>query len=147
MRTYFLARVKYTKENDQGLLKPVTELYVVDAVSHGEAEAIIYDKVGDMVRGDFQLKRLTPYDIADVFEYEDADIWHTAKISYHIQEESGKEKRIIQTMLVTAKDCKEAYDRIQESLKSMLISFRVTDVKETKILEVFPYERKEAEDV
>lgn len=146
MRNWFLAKVRYPKETDQGLLKNITEQYLVDAVSHSEAETIIYDRVGDMIRGDFQLKRLTPLDIADVFEYDDSDIWHSAKISYRIAEESGKEKKIVQTMLVTAQDCLEAYNRIQESLSNMLVSFRITDVKETAIMEVFTYERKEAKD-
>lgn len=148
-RNWFLAKVRYPKETDQGLLKNITEQYLVDAVSHSEAETIIYDRVGDMIRGDFQLKRLTPLDIADVFEYEDSDIWHSAKISYRIAEESGKEsgkeKKIVQTMLVTAHDCLEAYNRIQESLSTMLVSFRITDVKETAIIEVFPYARKDGE--
>lgn len=147
MRNWFLAKVRYPKETDQGLLKNITEQYLVDAVSHSEAETIIYDRVGDMIRGDFQLKRLTPLDIADVFEYEDSDIWHSAKICYLIADaDSGKEKKIVQTMLVTAHDCLEAYNRIQESLSNMLVSFRITDVKETAIVEVFPYERKDVED-
>ena len=144
-RNWFLAKVRYFKENDEGLLKSITEQYLVDATSHSEGEEKIYDKVGDMVRGDFQLKRLTPLDIADVFEYEDSDLWHSVKLNYYIADESGKEKKIVQTMLVTAKDCKEAYDRIQESMISMLASFRITDIKESAILEVYPYERKEVE--
>lgn len=145
MRQWFSAKVRYAKETDQGLLKQITEQYIVDGVSHTEAEAIIYDRVGDMIRGDFQLKRLTPIDIADVFEYPDSDLWHSGKITYLIAEESGKEKKIVQTMLVTAQDVKQAYDRIQESLSNMLVSFRITEVKETAIIEVFPYESKEVD--
>jgi len=144
-RNWFLAKVRYFKENDEGLLKSITEQYLVDATSHSEGESIIYDKVGDMVRGDFQLKRLTPLDISEVFKYEDFDLWYSVKLNYYVAEESGKEKKIVQTMLVTAKDCKEAYDRIQESLSNMLVSFRITDIKESAILEVYPYERKEVE--
>lgn len=143
MKNWFLAQVKVPRETDQGLIKIRTEKYLVEGDTHTIAETIIYDRVGDMIRGDFQLKRLTPLDIADVFEYEDSDIWHSAKISYRIAEESGKEKKIVQTMLVTAQDCLEAYNRIQESLSTMLVSFRITDVKETAIIEVFPYESKD----
>jgi len=44
---------------------------------------------------------------------------------------------------VTAVDVKQAYDRIQESLGSMLVSFRVPDISESAILEVFPFEKSE----
>jgi hypothetical protein len=57
--------------------------------------------------------------------------------------ESGKEKKLTQYMIVTANDVKEAYDRIQESLGNMLVSFRVPDIVESPIVEVFPYERDE----
>ena len=44
------------KENEeQGLLKNVSEQYLVDAVSFTEAEARIYDMLGSMIRGDFQV--------------------------------------------------------------------------------------------
>lgn len=145
MRTWFLVKVKYAKENEEGLLKSVTEHYLVDATSFSEAEALIYDKVGDMIRGDFKITHESQSNIVDVFEYPDSDIWHKCKITYLIEEESGKEKKVTQYMIVTAKDVKEAYDRIQESLSNMLVSFRVPEITETPIKEVYPYEKEENE--
>ena len=43
-------------------------------------------------------------------------------------------------MIVTAEDVKQAYDRIQESLSNMLVSFRVPDITESPIVEVFNYD-------
>jgi len=57
--------------------------------------------------------------------------------------DSGKEKKVTQYMIVTAEDVKQAYDRIQESLKNMLVSFRVPDITESSIMEVFPFEKAE----
>ena len=48
-------------------------------------------------------------------------------------------------MLVTAHDVKEAYERIQECLSNMLVTFRVPDITESAIVEVFPYERDDEE--
>lgn len=144
MRTWFQGAVKYAKENEEGLLKSITEQYLIDAVSHTEAEAILYDRLGSQIRGDFQVSKLTKSNIVDVFEYEDADLFHKCKITYLIAEESGKEKKVTQYMLVTAEDVKQAFDRIQESLSNMLVSFRVPDITESKILEVFPFEKTES---
>jgi hypothetical protein len=144
MRTWFLCKVKYAKENEEGLLKNISEQYLVDAVSFTEAEAIIYDRLGSQIRGDFQITGLSKSNIVDVFFFEDADIWYKCKVSYLVSDgESGKEKKVTQYMIVTASDVKNAYDRIQESLSNMLVSFRVPDIVESAIVEVFPYEKDE----
>ncbi len=142
MRTWFQVQVKYAKENDQGLLKSVSEKYLVDAVSFTEAESIIYGKLGERIRGDFQVTHISKSNIVDVFEYPDTDVWFKAKVQYHtVDSDSGKEKKIIQHMLVTADSVTQAYERIQESLSNMLVSFQVPDVVESKIVEVFPYSK------
>jgi hypothetical protein len=144
MRTWFLCKVKYAKENEQGLLKNVSEQYLVDAVSFTEAEARIYDMLGSTIRGDFQVTNISKSNFVDVFHYEDIDVWHKCKITYVIADaDSGKEKKVTQYMLVTAHDVKEAYERIHESLNNMLVTFRVPDVTESAIVEVFPYEKDE----
>lgn len=144
MRTWFLCKVKYAKENEEGLLKNISEQFLVDAVSFTEAEAIIFDRLGSQIRGDFQVTGLSKSNIVDVFFYEDADIWHKCKITYLVTDaDSGKEKKVTQYMLVTANELKEAYDRIQESLSNMLVSFRVPDIVESPIVDIFPYEKVE----
>ena len=144
MRTYFEATVRYARENEQGLLKNVSEKYLVDSVSHTEAEARIYDMLGSVIRGDFQIKRLVPANIVDVFFYDDNDIWFKCKVSYVVADgDTGREKKVNQFMLVTAHNVKEAYDRIHECLSNMLVSFTVPSVVESPIVEIFPYEREE----
>ena len=147
MRTWFLATVKYSKENEQGLLKSVSEDYLFDAVSFGETEALVYEKLGSNIRGDFSVNKITRSNYVDVFTYDDSDLYHACKVVYHVVDgDSGKEKKVTQHMLVTAENVEQAYQRIHESLSNMLVSFTVPDVKEKeKIMEVFPYERKEEE--
>jgi hypothetical protein len=141
MRIYFEATVKYAKENEQGLLKNVSEKYLLDAVSHTEAEAIVYDKLGSIIRGDFKVKRLVPANITDVFIDEESHIFHKCKITYIVADaDSGKEKKVTQFMLVTADDVKQAYERIQENLSNMLVFFRVPSIVESPIVEFFNYE-------
>ena len=146
MRVWFLCKVKYAKENEEGLLKNVSEQYLVDAVSFTEAEARIYDMLGSVIRGDFQVTNISKSNIVDVFSYEDIDIWHKCKITYIVTDaDSGKEKKVTQFMLVTAHDVKEAFERIFESLNNMLVTFRVPEVTESPIVEIFPYEKDDEE--
>lgn len=144
MRTWYLCKVKYAKENEQGLLKNISEQYLVDAVSFTEAEAILNDRLGSQIRGDFQITHESKSNIVDVFHYEDSDLWHKCKITYIVANgESGKEKKVVQYMIVTAEDVKQAFDRIQESLSTMLVSYRVPEISESPIVEVFPYEKQD----
>jgi len=146
MRTWFLCKVKYAKENEQGLLKNVSEQYLVDAVSFTEAEARIYDMLGSVIRGDFQVTNISKSNIVDVFFYEDSDVWYKCKITYVVADaDSGKEKKVTQYMLVSAHNVKDAYDRIFESLNNMLVSFVVPDINESPIVEIFPYEKDDEE--
>ena len=146
MRTWFLCKVKYAKENEEGLLKNVSEQYLVDAVSFTEAEARIYDMLGSVIRGDFQVTSISKSNIVDVFFFDDVDVWHKCKITYIVTDaDGGKEKKVTQYMLVTAHHVKEAYDRIYESLNNMLVSFNVPDISESPIVEIFPYEKDDEE--
>ena len=139
MKNWFMCKVKYQKEEDNGAFRNVTEPYLVDAMSFTEAEARIYEELGSVIRGEFVVSGISKSRIEDIVHYEDSDVWYKCKISYSVSEESGKEKKITNYMLVTASDVKQAYDRIYESLNNMLVTFTVPEIVETTIVEIFPY--------
>lgn len=144
MKTWFTCKVKYQKEDEHGRVKNVTEAYLTDALSFTEAEAKIYDEIGQRVMGEFQVTSIAKSKIVDVFEYSDADQFYQAKVSYMVADaDSGKEKKVTNLMLVTATDVKQAFERIHESLNNMLVTFIVPEVKESPILEVFHHHKSE----
>lgn len=140
MKIWFKASVKYHKEEVSGKLKKVTEPYLVDAVSHTEAEARIYQELGSVIRGDFELTRLVKSGIVDLFHFDDSDTWYQCKVVYTVtDDDSGKEKKVTNPMLVTASDTREAYDRMVQSLGTLLVTYEITEVKKTDLVEIFPY--------
>jgi len=143
MRTWYLVKVKFAKENEEGLLKSVTEQYLVDAVSFTEAETIIYAKVGEFVRGDFKVTAMALSDIGDTFLYEDIDTWYKCKMTFIGIDDSGKEKKTSQNHLVTANTTKEAYERMKESMSNMLVDFEIPSISKTEILDVFPWQKED----
>lgn len=141
MKTWFVCKVKYQKQDEKGRVKNVAEQYLVDAISFTEAESRIYEKMGELIQGDFYVSNISKSNFTDVFHYEDAETWHKCKMTYVLEVEgSGKEKKVTNYVLLTAPDVKTAYDRVYESLKTMLVDFRVPEINESPILEVFPYE-------
>lgn len=140
MKQYFLTKIKYQKEDENGRLKSVTEGYLFDAVSHTEAEARAYQELSSIIRGDFEVLAIAKPKISDIFHYEDSETWWQAKVTYIAADDSsGKEKKVTNLMLVTAMDLRQACERILESLQGLLVTFDLVEIKRTAIVEVFPY--------
>ena len=140
MREWFTGKVKYQKPDHQGKLKSVTETYLIDAVSFTDAETRIHGEFESIIQGEFKVNSLVPAKITDIFDYEDSEKWVKCKVSYvTVDEESGKESKINNLMLVTADNLKQAYERIEESLKDMLVPFEINSMADTNIIDVFPF--------
>lgn len=150
MPSWYLGKIRYQQPLDELAVgtnneslqkqKTVSESYLIDAVSYTDAESRLYGIVADNTP-DFQITGLRPMRLSDVFHLETGEKWYKCKVVYTTEDErSGKEKKVVNVMLINAETVKEAYERIQESLKTMLVPFDITDVNLTPILEVVPYE-------
>jgi hypothetical protein len=140
MNSWHTVKVKYTKQLQDGTLKRVTEPYLVNSISFTDAEARIHQEVGEFVRGEFMVTSISKTDFADIFHYDDAEVWYKCKVAYVSEDaDNGKEKKINNNFLVSAHNVKEAYDRIEESLKGLMVSYEVSVIQVTPILEIFPY--------
>jgi hypothetical protein len=141
MKNWFICTVKYTKEDEKGNVKKISETYLVDALSYTEAEARIYQELGSIIRGEFQIANLSKSNLIDIFHYPDAEVWYKCKVVYStMDEKSEKEKKITNNMLVSAHNIKQAYERIEESLKTMLVPYQIPSIVMSNYLEVFVYE-------
>lgn len=143
MPTWFQCKIRYQKELENGSLKTVNEAYLVDALSFTEAEARLQQELSSIIR-EYDLAGCTRMRLADIFNYEDSETWFKCKVVYlSVDERSGKEQKVANLMLVNAQHPKQAYERIEESLKTMLVPFDITDINVTGILEIFPYQAAE----
>jgi hypothetical protein len=139
MAIWYSCKIQYLKQFDGDKMKIVSEEFLIDAVSFTDAEARMYKCISDTVK-DFNIASVRKTNIKDVFNYDDSEIWYRCKMSYlSIDDSNGKEKRTNSYMLVSADNPKQAYERLQESLASMIVPFDITDVNLTTILDVFPY--------
>jgi hypothetical protein len=147
MNTWYTVKVKYTKEFTDGTLKRTTEPYLINAMSFTEAEARVYKEVAEYVRGEFLVTAMAKTDFADIFNYDDAEAWYKAKVSYVTEDaDTGKEKKFTNNYLVSAHNVKEAYERIEESLKGLMVSYETPVISKTQIVDIFPYSPEFAEE-
>ena len=140
MSNWFTVKVKYTKQLDNGGLKRVSEPYLLGAMTFTDAEARIYEELGSIIRGEFQVMGIARTEFQDVFQYEEEDVWYKCKISYEdVDHDSEKAKKVAQNFLVTASSVKEAFDRINESLSGLMIDYSILSISLSPIVDIFPY--------
>lgn len=140
MNNWFTVKVKYTKQLDNGALKRVSEPYLLAAMTFTDAEARIYEELGQIIRGEFNVVGIARTEIHDIFAYDDADVWYKCKVRYESMDaDTEKARKVNQNFLVSAASVKEAYERIQESLSTLMVDFEIPSIIVSPIVEIFPY--------
>jgi len=140
MNIWFECTAKYSKMGEDGREKKVSETYLLDAVSFTEAETRIYKELVSMVSGEFTVTRISKTKLAEIIPSEMGDRWYKAKVTFiTFDEESGKEKRVSQFVLVFSDNIKTAYDQVIDAMKGMMADFEIGGITESPIVDVFPY--------
>ena len=142
---WFEAKVRYDKTMEDGCLKKVTETYVIDALSFGEAEKRIIEKMGSYVSGEIDVcgLKIAPYKEVFFADSNMADRWYMAKLAFiTIDEKTDKEKKTRACYLVNAGNINAAIKNIEEVMAGTMIDYDTLNVSETQILDVFEYKPK-----
>jgi len=139
MSAYFEVQAKHLQQQDNGLIKAVKTLLLIDALSFTEAEARITEELAQS--REFVVTTIKRSNIAEIVEVGDSDLWFKVKVTYTMaDEDSDKEKKVSLYLLVNAFDVTEAKERTEEHLKEMLVPFEVPSVVETKFAGVLHYD-------
>lgn len=139
MYNWFTVKVKYTKQLENGQFKRVSEPYLLAAMTFTDAEARIYEELGTLIKGEFDVVGISRTEIHDIFAYDDADVWYKCKVTYEREDgDSEKTKKVAQNFLVSAHSVKDAFDRIKESLSTLMVDFLIPSIIVSPIIEIFP---------
>lgn len=139
---WFECKVRYDKTLENGLLKKVTETYLVDALSFTEAEKRFIEEITPFMSGEFIVTDIKRARISDLFDSENLsdDRWFRARIAYiTLDEKTGVEKRTAQNVLIQANDFHKAINRLDEGMKGTLGEWVIVTVAETTIIDVFKF--------
>ena len=146
---WFETSIRYDKTVEDGTQKKFTELYVVDALSFGEAEETITREMSAYISGEFEVKNITPATYGEIFFSENAndDRWYKARLSFiTIDEKTEKEKRSSVTYLVQAATFNAAVKNIEEVMGGTMIDYVIANISETKIMDVYEHRAKSEAD-
>lgn len=139
---WFEVKVKYTKVDEDGKEKKVSELYLLDSMSFTEAEARIIEELKEMIQGDFCIEAIKKSNITELVDSNDAndDKWFKAKVTIIDADSiSGREKRSNQYFLVAGENVDKALENLQKSLSTYVVPFEIVQVGDSNIMDVFPY--------
>lgn len=139
---WFETKIRYDKTQEDGRQKPVTEQYVVDALSFSEAEASILEEMKVYISGDYKITDIRPAAYHEVFfsDMDRDDKWYKAKLQFlTIDEKTEKEKRTTVTYLVQAASLNGAVKNIEDVMGSTAIDYDLVSINETQIMDVFEH--------
>ena len=134
---YFEVKVKIQKTQEDGTQKKVTEQYVVEAATFGEAERRITECLKPYIEGEFDV---TDIKIAGYSQIvggdENADKFFKAKVTFVAMDETtGKEKKTSELYLVQSETLESAESDVSHYLNDS--NTTISSISETAILDVF----------
>lgn len=140
MSKYIETRIRYDKMHDNGVVKPTTEAFLVDALSFTEAEARIVKEQTPYISGDFTVSAVKKSNIAEIYRDDSGDKWYKAKLMFTtIDERTAAEKRKASHILVQASDFRNALENVLNCMKGTMADFEIAAIAETNIMDVYDY--------
>lgn len=140
MMKYFETGIRYDKTLENGVTKPVTELYIVNALSFTECEKIITEAMQPYMSGDFEVVKESITRISEIVDQEDdtADRYYLVKYNFiTIDERTAKEKKTAVLHLVHARDFDDAKKRAVTHMSDTMADWEIDCIKETKYIDVY----------
>ena len=147
MNNLFELKIRYEKTMDNGMNKMVTEHYLVDALSFTEAESRIIEEITPFISREFTVSDIKRANYSELFfsDEESADKWFACKLEFiTLDEKTGIEKKTKTNVLVQAADLRDAMKKLDEGMKGTMADYNAVCIKETAIMDVYPYNSKES---
>ena len=123
--------------------KKVVEPYLVDALSFTEAEARTIKEVTPFISGEFSIMAIKRASYDETFLGE-GDRYFKCRIAFiTLDEKTGAEKKTKSNIIVQANNLQAAKDYLVEQMKGTMADYTIEMVKETDIVDIYPYSSKE----
>lgn len=139
---WFEVKMRYDKVHEDGYERKVTESYVVEALSFGEAEKTAIEFLGSYVSGEIQVVNINPMKFQEVFfnEQESCDRYYKAILQFiTIDEKTEREKHTQVYYLVQASSFDNCKDTIRTIMERTMVDYQIASVSETKVIDVIEH--------
>lgn len=136
----YQVKINVIRGLEDGKHKTVSEQYLIQASSFGEAESRIQEEIGKSTSETIDVISVTRKKYAEVIKNDDegADKWYQIKVNFiTLDEKNGKEKRTAFRYLVNASNAIAAHEIVDIFMHDTTYNYEIEQVDETKILDVF----------
>lgn len=133
----YLIKIKYTKQLDNGLLKSVTEPYIITNVDRfTEAESTGFKLIKDYGLQDADITHIQRIALDEVFYYDEDECICIATIMNTITKDDGSEQKFKSDWVVSAADVNDAIKKVNEYIETDMRDLSLEKIKKTKIVEI-----------
>lgn len=138
----YIITAKFGAEQADGLIKAVTEQYLVrECISFGEAEERIAKHLAGYDNVDITAVKRTNINevvLPRIPSGDENEKWYKAKITVTtLDEKTAKERTQTRIMLVFANDLGDARKSVIDHMSDSVCDYDITTIDETKIADVF----------
>lgn len=140
--TWFECKIRYDKVQEDGLMKKVSEVYVVDALSFSEAESRITEEMSAYISGTFDVDNIKKAKYGEIFfdNSDSADKWYKATLAFiTVDEKTEREKRSNHAYLVQGASYDDAKKNIEAIMGKTMVDYEIKSLAETNLFDVFEY--------
>lgn len=138
MNKLFECKVKYHKQDNNGLLKKVNEKYLIESCGYAECESLIIENICQFISSEYDISSLKKVNYSEIIG--SGDKFFDCKLIFIcLDENSGKERKTNVKILVRANEIKEVIPIIDESMKESVSDYTSVLIKETDIIDIFKY--------
>ena len=140
----FEVKVKYEKMMEDGTNKIVSEVYLTDAMSFCEAEAIICKEMPMLTSGEYEVAAIKKVNYAEIIKSEgnNEGTWFKCKLAFiTIDEKTEKEKKSNVTYLVEGSDLESAKARMVKAMSTTMIDYVFIKIEETPIMDILYHDK------
>ena len=138
---WFVCRIAYDKQTEDGITKKVKQQHVVQAINFTGAEgSIIFNTEGLSNREVQEIDR-APYREIFFMDTPEDSKWYKAKLQFiTIDEKTEKEKKTSVYYLVEGTSLESARRNIDEVMANSMFDYVIVGVNETPVIDVFEAE-------
>lgn len=139
---YYEVKIKFPEANEVGEVKEVNRSFLIDAMSFTEAETRLVELARERDFKDLTIKAITYSRINKVINevQGDDDKFFNVTVTYVEETDEGKKKNYHLYYLVRASVPEETVPFIDQDWAGSTIEWKVTQIKESPIVEVVNHE-------
>ena len=139
MKDWFTAKIKYLKQDpDNGTIKKVYEAYLVNSLTHTEAEARLQSILEEFIP-DYELVRLDKANFNQVIIDKSEVYFFKIRIYSIYTDEKENNSKQSEVYIIQAQSSKDAIAKLEVFLHLSVAEWEVKSVLKTNIIEAFPY--------